>query len=125
MYKLKFLLTRYARPFYKLLGLAAAGGAVVATGAFFTDYFIPVVVVLAVFAAAVAAVAALLATLVLNAVAAARLQRAIDRFEAAYDAYRRANNIPDIFYEEMDLAEAAARNGAGGHPTSMPAAPAQ
>jgi hypothetical protein len=124
MYKLKFLLTRYARPFYKLLGLAAVGGVVVAIGASFTAYVVPVLIVLAVSAAAVAAIAALLGVLVLNAVAAAGLQRIIDRFEAAYDAHRRANNIPDAFYEEMDLAEAAERNGAGGGPSSMPAASA-
>jgi hypothetical protein len=120
MYKLRFLLRHYARPFYKRLGLVAAGGAVVAAGASFTPYVVPVVVVLAVSAAAVAALAALLGILVLNAVAAAGLQRIIDRFEAAYDAYRRANNIPDIFYEEMDLAEAAERNGMGGG-SSLPA----
>jgi hypothetical protein len=124
MYKLKFLLTRYARPFYKLIGVTAAGGAVAAIGASFTAYFVPVVVVLAVSAAAVAAMAATLAILVLNVMAAASLQRGFDRFETAYDAYRRANNIPDIFYEEADLAEAAARNGAGGGPSSMPAASA-
>jgi len=84
-----------------------------------------VLIVLAVSAAAVAALAALLGILVLNAVAAAGLQRVIDRFEAAYDAYRRANNIPDIFYEEMDLAEAAERNAMGSGPQSMgvPSAP--
>jgi xanthosine utilization system XapX-like protein len=121
MYKLRFLLRHYARPFYKVLGLVAAAGAVVAAGASFTPYVVPVLIVLAVSAAALAALAALLGILVLNAMVAAGLQRIIDRFEAAYDAYRRANNIPDIFYEEMDLAEAAERNGLGGGPSSMPA----
>jgi hypothetical protein len=121
MYKLKFLLTRYALPFYKLLGAIAVAEAVAAIGASFTTYFVPVLMVLALSAAAVAALAALVGILVLNAAVAAGLQRGIDRFEAAYDTHRRANNIPDIFYEEMDLAEAAERNGMGGRPSSMPA----
>lgn len=115
MYKLKFLLTRFARPFYRMLGWAAVIGTSVAAGASFTAYFGPVVIVLAAFVAAIAGAAATLAILVLNVVVAASLHRGIDRFEAAYDAYRRANSIPDIFYEEMDLAEAAERaerNGA-------------
>jgi hypothetical protein len=111
MYKLKFLVTSYARPFYKLLGASTVVGAVVALGASFTAYFGPVMIVLAVLVAAIAVVAATLAILVLNVLVASCLQRGFDHFEAAYDAYRRANNIPDIFYEEADLAEAAERNG--------------
>ena len=76
------------------------------------DYFEPVAIVLAVSAGALATLAATLGILVLNVVVAAGLQRGFDRFEAAYDAYRRANAIPDIFYEEADLAEAAERDGA-------------
>jgi hypothetical protein len=115
MYKLKFLLTRFARPSYKMLGWAAVAGAAGAAGASFTAYFGAVVLILAAVVAAIAGAAATLAVLVLNVVVAASLHRGIDRFEAAYDAYRRANRIPDIFYEEMDLAEAAERaerNGA-------------
>jgi hypothetical protein len=109
MYKLKFFLTRYAPPLYRWLGWAALVGAVVAAGAYFTAYFGPVVLVLAMAFGAVAALAATLAILVLNVVVAAHMHRGIEHFEAAYDAYRRANNVPDLFYEEMDLAEAAER----------------
>ena len=114
MYKLTFLLTHYLRHFYKLLGVAAALGAAVAAGAWFTPYFGTVVVVLAAAVAAIAVVAATLAVLVLNVMVAAGMRRGFDHFEAAYDAYRRANSIPDIFYEEADLAEAAERNSAAG-----------
>jgi hypothetical protein len=112
MYKLTYLLTIYARPFYKGLGVAAAVGAAAAAGASFTTYFVPALIVLGALVAAVATAAATLAILVLNVAVAAGLQRGFDRFEAAYDAYRRANNIPDIFYEEMDLVEAAERSAA-------------
>jgi len=112
LYKLRFLLTRYARSFYRRLGIAVALGMTVAAIASFTDYFEPVATVLAVSAGALATLAATLGILVLNVVVAAGLQRGFDRFEAAYDAYRRANAIPDIFYEEADLAEAAERDGA-------------
>jgi hypothetical protein len=114
MYKLRFLLTVYARPLYKWLGAAAALSAVIAAGASFTAHFAPVMMVLGGVAAAITAVPVLLAILVLNAAAAASLQRGFDHFEAAYDAYRRANRLPDIFYEEADLAEAAERNGTAG-----------
>lgn len=114
MYKLRFLLTRYARPFYRRLAVALALGMTIVAGASFTAYFEPVAIVVAVCMGAVAALAATLGILVLNVVAAAGLQRSLDRFEAAYDAYRRANAIPDIFYEEADLAEAAERDGALG-----------
>jgi hypothetical protein len=113
MYKLTYLLTVYARPFYKGLGVAAAVGAAAAAVASFTSYFVPVLIAVGALVAAVAVVVALLAILVLNAAVAAGLQRGFDRFEVAYDSYRRANNIPDIFYEEMDLAEAAERDAAG------------
>lgn len=114
MFKLRFLLTSYLRPFYRSLGFAAAIGAVAAAAAWFTPYFGLVAAIVAASAAALAAVAALLALLVLNAAVAAGLQRGFDRFEAAYDAWRRANAIPDIFYEEADLAEAAERKGTAG-----------
>ena len=39
--------------------------------------------------------------------AAAWLHRGIIRFEDAYNGYRKANRIADIFYEAMDLEEAA------------------
>jgi hypothetical protein len=107
MHKLKFLLANYARPFYRWLAAGAAVGAIAAGGAAFTAYFAPVAIVVGALAGLVVAAAATLAILVLNVLVAASLQRGIDRFEAAYDAYRRANNIADVFYEEMDLAEAA------------------
>jgi hypothetical protein len=112
MSKLKFLLVHYARPFWRGLGWAALAGAAVAAAAFFTPYFAPVAIVLAAAAAAVACAAATLAILVLNAVAAAGLHRAIDRFESAYNAWRKASNVFDIFYEEMDLEDAAAERAA-------------
>jgi len=111
MYMLKFLLTRYARPFYKVLGLAALVGAVVLAALSPTGYLVPALIVVGAAAGAVVALAVTLGILVLNVVVAASLKRGFDRFEAAYNTYRKANNIPDIFYEEMDLAEAAARNG--------------
>jgi hypothetical protein len=109
MYKLKFLLADYARPLYRWLAAGAAIGAIVAGSAAFTAYFAPVVIVVGTLAGLVVTAAATLGILALNVLVAAGLQRGIDRFEAAYDTYRRANNIPDIFYEEMDLAEAAQR----------------
>ena len=114
MYKLKFLLTCYAVPFYRRLGAALALAAAVALGASFTAYFEAVVLILACLAGLLAGGAAMLAITVLNVLAAAALQRGFDRFEAAYNAYRKANNIPDIFYLEADLAEAAARESAEG-----------
>ncbi len=107
---LKFLLTRYARPFYKILGLAAVVGAVVLAALSPTGYLASALIVLGAAAGAVIALAVTIGVLVLNVAVAASLKRGFDRFEAAYDTYRKANNIADIFYEEMDLAEAAARN---------------
>ena len=115
MYMLKFLLARYARPFYRALAAAAALGALAALGAYFTAYFEPVVLVLGVLAAVLAAAAATLGVLVVNAALAAGLARRLEHFAAAYDAYRRANGIPDPFFEEMDLAEAAEREAARGN----------
>jgi len=106
MYMLKFLLTRYARPFYKVLGAAAVIGAVILAALSPTGYLAPALIVVGAAAGAVVALALTLGVLVLNVVVAAGLKRGFDRFEAAYDTYRRANNIPDVFYEEMDLAEA-------------------
>ncbi len=115
MYMLKFLLAHYARPFYKALGVAAALGALAALGAYFTAYFEPVVLGLGALAGVLAAAAATLAVLVLNAALAAGLARRFEHFASAYDAYRRANGIPDPFYEELDLAEAAEREAARGN----------
>ena len=114
MYKLRFLLTSYLRPFYRLLAAVVVLGAAALAGASFTAYFAPALFVFVTVVGAIVAAAATLAILVLNVVVAAGMQRGFDRFEAAYDAYRRANNIPDIFYEEADLAEAAERNSAAG-----------
>jgi hypothetical protein len=111
MYKLKFLLTRYARSFYRWLAALTAAGAALTLAASFTAWSAAVTLVFALFVGAIAGAAATLAVLVLNVVVAAGLQRGIERFETAYDAYRRANRIPDVFYEEMDLAEAAERHG--------------
>ena len=113
MYMLKFLLTDYARPFYKALAVIVAIGVAAAAGAWFTDYFEPVAIALAALVGVIVAAAATLGILVLNVVVAASLKRDFDRFEAAYDAYRRVNNVPDIFYEEMDLAEAAEAAASG------------
>jgi hypothetical protein len=112
MHKLKFLLTIYARSFYKTLAVLIAAGAAVTLASWLTPWSGAVTLVFALFLAAIVAVSATLAISVLNVMVAAGLHRGIDRFEAAYDAYRRANAIPDIFYEEMDLAEAAAREDA-------------
>jgi len=115
MIKLRYLLTIYARPFYRWLGWAALAGAALAVAAFFTPWFAPVAIVLAALAAALAGAAATLAILVLNVAVAANLHRGIDRFEAAYNTWRKANNVFDIFYEEMDLDDAAAeRERSGG-----------
>lgn len=108
MYKLKFLLRHYSRPFYGRLAAAALAGLVLLAGAASTPYLAPVGWIVGLGAGAVAATAATLAILVLNVMIASDLGRRIDRFEAAYDTYRRANGIVDIFYEEADLAEAAA-----------------
>ena len=112
MYKLKFLLRHYAVPFYRRLGLFVLLAAAITLGASFTAYFEPVALTFAALAGLLAAGVATLAILVLNVLIAAGLQRGFDRFEAAYDAYRRANDIPDIFYLEADMAEAAARESA-------------
>ncbi len=110
MYKLKFLLTRYMLPSYRLLAVVMVAGAVCVAVASFTPHFAAVLVAVAAVFGAIAAAVATMAILVLNVLVAAGLQRGLDRFEAAYDGYRRANNIPDIFYEEADLAEEAERN---------------
>jgi hypothetical protein len=107
MHKLRFLLTVYARPFYRGLGWAAAASAIVAAAAFFTPWFMPVAIVIAAAVAALAGAAATMAILVLNAAVAAHLHRDIERFEAAYNVWRKANNVFDIFYEEMDLEDEA------------------
>lgn len=112
MFKLKFLLTVYARAFYKRLTILTAAGAAVTLAASFTTWSGAVTLAFGLAVGAIAATAATLAVMVLNVVVAAGLHRGIDRFEAAYDAYRRANKIADIFYEEMDLAELAEREGA-------------
>lgn len=114
MYKLRFLLATYLRPVYGPVVLAVALGAAALAGASFTDHFVPALIVYGTAVGALAAAAATLGILVLNVAVAAALQRGFDRFEAAYDAYRRANGIPDIFYEEADLAEAAEQNGTAG-----------
>jgi hypothetical protein len=109
MYKLRFLLAVYARDFYKVLAAMVAAGAGVTVAASFTPLSGAVALVFALFVGALVAGAATLAILVLNVVVAAGMHRGIERFEAAYNTYRLANNIPDIFYEEMDLEDAAAR----------------
>lgn len=112
MYKLKFLLARYARPAYRWLAVGLALAALAAIAAWFTPLFEPVAIALGIVLAALAGAAATLGVVTVNVVVAAGLQRRIDHFEAAYDAYRRANDIPDIFYAALDEEEAAAENGA-------------
>lgn len=112
MHKLTFLLRLYAWPFYRRAGVLLAAGGLITLGAALTPLAVPVAVAYAMGVGALAALAATLGVLVLNVVLAAGLARGIERFEAAYDAYRRANAIPDIFYEEMDLLEATERAAA-------------
>ncbi len=107
MPKLKFLLERYARPLYRRLALAALAVAVAAAIAAAFGYPEPAAIAVAIVVAAVVAVAGTVAISVGNVLAAAWLHRGIIRFEDAYDSYRKANRIVDIFYEAMDLEEAA------------------
>jgi hypothetical protein len=109
MFKLAFLLRLYALPFYRRLAVLTAVGAAATVAASFTAWAGTVALVYALFVGAITVIAATLGVTVANAMVAAALHRGIERFEAAYDTYRRANNIPDLFYEEMDLAEAAER----------------
>ena len=90
MYMLKFLLTDYARPFYKALAVIVSIGVAAVAGAWFTDYFEPVAIALAALIGVIVATAATLGVLVLNVVVAASLKRDFDRFEAAYEARKRA-----------------------------------
>lgn len=106
MYKLRFLLGVYARGVYVPAAALLAAGAAATVAASFTPWAGPVALVFALAAGAVVASMATLGVLVLNAALAAALSRAIGRFEAAYDSYRGAHNIPDLFYEEMDRLDA-------------------
>jgi hypothetical protein len=114
MFKLRFLLCLYALAFYRRLAVLAVAGAAVTLAAWFTPWAAAAILVYALFVGAIVVTAATLAVTVANALIAARLHRGIARFEAAYDGYRRENNLPDIFYEEMDLAEAAEREAKAG-----------
>ena len=107
MYKLKFFLRVYAGPLYRRLAFAALAVAVAAGVAVAVGWGGPAAVVLACLGLASAAVVGTVAVSVGNVLAAAWLNQVIARFEEAYNRYRKGNHIPDPFYEEMDLEEAA------------------
>ncbi len=107
MPKLNYLLARYARPFYRRLALCALAVAVAAGIAAAFGYPEAAAIAVVVVVAAVAAVTGTVAISVGNVLAAAWLHRGIYRFEDAYNSDRKANRIADIFYEAMDLEEAA------------------
>ncbi len=107
MPKLNYLLARYARPFYRRLALSALAVAVAAGIAAAFGYPEPAAIAVAIPLALVAAVSGTVAISVGNVLAAVWLHRGIIRFEDAYNSYRKANRIADIFYEAMDLEEAA------------------
>ncbi len=107
MPKLSYLLARYARPFYRRLALCALAVAVAAGIAAAFGYPEPAAIAVAIPVALFAAVSGTVAISVGNVLAAAWLHRGIIRFEDAYNSYRKANRIVDIFYEAMDLEEAA------------------
>ncbi len=108
MLKLGFLLRVYARPAYKALAVVLLLAAAAAVAAHFAGLLAPVLLVLGILGGALLALAATVAILVANAAAAAWLHRVIERFEAAYNSYRKANRLADPFYEAMDLEDAAA-----------------
>ena len=123
MYKLRFLVGLYARGLWRPIAVLLGLGGTVTLGAALTPFAAPVALTYALVAGALAALAVTSGVMVLNAALAAALGRGIARFEAAYDAWRRANAIPDLFYEEMDREEAAARAEASVSPgTAAPAA---